>query len=66
MVKVIGKESKMDAELDNGPSKPRKSKSSSFKGLSAMSSFKMGGRNSGRIAAESKDGVDKILNPIGS
>lgn len=65
VVKVNGKECKMDAEPDNGPSKPRKSKSSSFKGLSAMSSFKMGGRNSGRIAAESKDGVDKILDPIG-
>ncbi|KAF8397499.1 hypothetical protein HHK36_016416 [Tetracentron sinense] len=57
-----------DTESDMNPSKLRRLRmspkfsegSSSFKGLSAMGSFgKMGGRSSGRIAAESNEWVDK-------
>ncbi|XP_042509779.1 putative E3 ubiquitin-protein ligase XBAT31 [Macadamia integrifolia] len=58
----------MDMDMDTNCSKIRKSRksrtfsegSSSFKGLSAVGSFgKMGGRGSGRIAADSSDWVDK-------
>ncbi|KAA8518894.1 hypothetical protein F0562_016332 [Nyssa sinensis] len=56
-----------DRELEFSPSRPRRSRksfnfsegSSSFKSLSAMSSFgRMGGRSSGKVAAEN-EGVDK-------
>ncbi|ONI03368.1 hypothetical protein PRUPE_6G253500 [Prunus persica] len=56
-----------DVELEMSPSKPRRSRksnvsegSSSFKGLSPMSSFgRMGGRSSGKIAAETNEEIHK-------
>ncbi|XP_031252589.1 putative E3 ubiquitin-protein ligase XBAT31 [Pistacia vera] len=57
-------------EVEVSPSKPRRSKksrnsgegSSSFKGLSTMGSFvKIGGRNSGKVAAECNEATDKFL-----
>ncbi|XP_030480063.1 putative E3 ubiquitin-protein ligase XBAT31 [Cannabis sativa] len=56
-----------EREVESSPSKPRRSRksnfsegSSSFKSLSAMGSFgRMGGRNSGKVAAESSEDVDK-------
>ncbi|KAJ7950345.1 E3 ubiquitin-protein ligase XB3-like [Quillaja saponaria] len=56
-----------EAEPESSPAKPRRSRksnfsegSSSFKGLSAMGSFgKIGGRSSGKIAAECNEEVDK-------
>ncbi|PON38560.1 Cdk-activating kinase assembly factor [Parasponia andersonii] len=56
-----------DRDVETSPSKPRRSRksnfsegSSSFKSLSAMGSFgRMGGRNSGKVAAECNDNVDK-------
>ncbi|PKI39381.1 putative E3 ubiquitin-protein ligase XBAT31 [Punica granatum] len=57
-----------DPEVEVSPSRPRRSRksfnlsegSSSFKGLTAIGSFgKIGGRNSGRIAAECSEEDDK-------
>lgn len=58
-----------DMNLELSPSKPRRSSrksfnsegsSSSFKSLSALGSFgKMGGRSSGRVAAQSAEDLDK-------
>lgn len=57
-----------DIELETSPSKPRQSRksrnssegSSSFKSLTAMSSFgKISGRSSGKIVAQCNEGVDK-------
>lgn len=57
-----------ETEVESSPMKPRRSRksrhsgegSSSFKSLSALGSFgKMAGRNSGRIASECIEGVDK-------
>lgn len=60
----------MDEEQELSPSKPRRSSrrsfnseggSSSFKSLSALSSFgRTGGRNSGRVAAECDEDLDKF------
>lgn len=59
----------MDEEQELSPSKPRRSSrrsfnsegSSSFKSLSALSSFgRTGGRNSGRLAAECNEDLDKL------
>lgn len=67
---VVAKiKTKNDKEFEFSPSKPRISRksfntseeSSSFKGLSAMSSFgKLGGRSSGKVAAECDDEVNKL------
>ncbi|KAF5180331.1 E3 ubiquitin-protein ligase xb3, partial [Thalictrum thalictroides] len=65
---VVKTKNDQDIDKDLSSSKLRKSRrsrnysegSSSFKGLSAMSSFgKMGGRVSGKVAAECSDWVDK-------
>lgn len=59
-----------DMDQECSPTKPRRSRksinyseggSSSFKGLTAINSFgKLGGRNSGKIAAECSEEVDKF------
>ncbi|OVA18346.1 zinc finger protein [Macleaya cordata] len=70
IAKLVVAKSKTETETDKdiNPSKQRKLRksqnlsegSSSFKGISAMGSFgRMGGRNSGRIAADNNEWVDK-------
>lgn len=68
LVVAKNKTESSDVDRDMNTSKLRKLRksqnlsegSSSFKGLSARSSFgKMGGRNSGRIAADNEELIDK-------
>lgn len=67
VVKINTNSDTMDLEFS--PSQPRTSRksvnlnegSSSYKSLSSLSSFgKMGGRNSGKVAADCDDRLDKL------